>query len=149
MPPQTNRQGLDLAVRTGPGSQNADTLCAAFTMRERGQGAERTNLPPPFHGDREGLRAALTTAAMQDTTKGLANAFPSDGLDERSQGKAWARLLLRLADNYTTAPTPVAKFRDLLIAEATHVHLGTLIPVLEDVAGDVAELLEDLQQHDV
>ena len=148
MPPQTNRQGLDLAVRTGPGSQNANTLCAAFTMQERGQGAEGTNLPPPFLEDREGLRAALTTAAMQDK-KGLANALPSDGLDEQSQGKAWARLLLRLADNYTTAPTPVAKFRDLLIAEAAHVHLGTLIPVLQDVAEDVAELLEDLQQHDV
>ena len=61
----------------------------------------------------------------------------------------WARLLLGLADNYTTDPTPTAKFRDLLIAEATHVHLGTLIPVLEDVAGDVEVLRQDTQQWEI
>ena len=149
MPSQTQRQGLSLAVRSGPGSQNAETLHAALTMRERSQGAERANLPPPFHGDREGLQAALTEAAMQDKTRGLANAFPSDALDERSQGRAWAKLLLRLADNYNTHPEAVAKFRDILIAESAHAHLGTLIPVLQDVAEAVQEELEDLQQTDV
>jgi hypothetical protein len=116
-------------------------------MQERSQGQERANLPSPFREDREGLTAALTEAAMQD--RGLANAFPSDALDERSQGRAWAKLLLRLADNYNTHPEAVAKFRDILIAESAHAHLGTLIPVLQDVAEAVQEELEDLQQTDV
>ena len=94
MPSQPQRPGLSLAVRSGPGSLNSETLQAALTMQERSQGQERANLPSPFREDREGLTAALTEAAMQD--RGLANAFPSDALDERSQGRAWAKLLLRL-----------------------------------------------------
>ena len=147
MPSQPQRPGLSLAVRSGPGSLNLETLQAALTMQERSQGQERANLPSPFREDREGLTAALTEAAMQD--RGLANAFPSDALDERSQGRAWAKLLLRLADNYNTHPEAVAKFRDILIAESAHAHLGTLIPVLQDVAEAVQEELEDLQQTDV
>ena len=147
MPSQPQRPGLSLAVRSGPGSLNSETLQAALTMQERSQGQERANLPSPFREDREGLTAALTEAAMQD--RGLANAFPSDALDERRQGKAWAKLLLRLADNYDAHPEPVARFRDILIAESACAHLGTLIPVLQDVAEAVQEELEDLQQTDV
>ena len=47
MPAQVQRLGLSLAQRTGPGSQNVDTLRAAFTMRERGEGAEGAGLPAP------------------------------------------------------------------------------------------------------
>ena len=61
MPAQVQRLGLSLAQRTGPGSQNVDTLRAAFTMRERGEGAEGAGLPPAFRSDQEALRNALTT----------------------------------------------------------------------------------------
>ena len=75
--------------------------------------------------------------AKEDRTGYLANALPQDDLEEREKGKAWARLLLSLADNYSTGCTPTTKFRDLLIAEARDVHIGILIPLLEEVAENV------------
>ena len=149
MPARTQRPRLSLDVHAGPGSQNVVTCIAAHTMWTRSAKAG-ARLPTAFRDDQEGLLKALTSAAERDGSGYLIRAFPSPRLDTRDQGKAWAKLLLNLADNYSEVHTPITEFRDLLIAEARYTHVGKLIPILVQVADGVEDPeYQGLEQWDI
>ena len=149
MPARTQRPRLSLDVHAGPGSQNVVTCIAAHTMRTRSAKAG-ARLPTAFRDDQEGLLKALTSAAERDGSGNLIRAFPDTSLAPGAQGKAWAKLLLNLADNYSEVHTPITEFRDLLIAEARYTHVGKLIPILVQVADGVEDPeYRDLEQWDI
>jgi len=124
--------GFDGLTQSTPvaGANKELTIQADAILWERG----KTRIPssaPSFKDDDEGLVQAFAEVLAEGEAKKFLRGMPQDDpCNYSAEATAWAKWLLRMALDTSTANGPAQRVRDIVASAARERHVGRMIKLL-------------------